>query len=321
MKELDLLKIINSTLTNSEFIGDDCAYLEDLNIFITQDTLVENIHFKLSTTTPYYLGRKSVAVNLSDIAASLSKPKYITISLSLPNKIDTDFVKEFYKGVNDIANEYGVKVAGGDITGSDALIISVAAIGQKDSKFISSRSNANKDDIIITTGKYGESALGLYALENDIQCVEEIIQAHINPTPRLKESQELKSAIKSNIAVMDTSDGLFDALYKIAEASKHNVEIDFQKVPVSDSAKEFCTNNNVEIFDAALFGGEDYELIACIPESTLNIIGKDMFKIIGKVKEKSNSPKISIKINNEHKVYDKEALETKTFNHFKEGNT
>ncbi len=320
MKELDLLKVINSTLTNSEFIGDDCAYLEDLNIFITQDTLVENIHFKLSTTTPYFLGRKSVAVNLSDIAASMSKAKYITISLSLPNKIDTDFVQEFYRGVNDISNEFGVKVVGGDITGSESLVISVAAIGQKDSKFISSRSNAKKDDVIITTGNYGASYAGLFALENISECPESLIQAHINPTPRLNESAEIKQAIKSDIAVMDTSDGLFDALFKIAEASKHNIEIDFEKIPVLESTIDFCMRSNIDIKDAALFGGEDYELIACVPETTLNLLGKDMFKIIGKVKEKSNSPKISVKNDSEHKILDKEALETKTFNHFKEGN-
>lgn len=319
MKELDLLKVINSTLTNSEFIGDDCAYLEDLNIFITQDTLVENIHFKLSTTTPYFLGRKSVAVNLSDIAASMSKPKYITISLSLPNKIGTDFVKEFYKGVNDISNEYGVKVAGGDITGSDSLVISVAAIGQKDSKFTSSRSNAKEGDIVITTGNYGASFSGFLALENSLQCTDDLTEAHINPTPRIKETAELKYAIKSNIAAMDTSDGLFDALYKISEASKHNLEIDFDKIPVSDSVKDFCTKNNIDIVDATLFGGEDYEIIACVPETALNLLEKDMFKIIGKVKKKSKNPKISIKIDNKYKTLDKEALETKTFNHFKEG--
>ena len=95
MKEKEFISIIKNILTN-EYIGDDCAYLKDLNITVSQDSLVEDVHFKMNFTTPYQLGYKTVMVNLSDIASSGARPKYITISLSLPQYIENDFIEEFY---------------------------------------------------------------------------------------------------------------------------------------------------------------------------------------------------------------------------------
>ena len=131
MKELDFLKIINNTLDDNSYLGDDCAYLEDLGIYVTHDTLVEDIHFSMYTTDAYKLGRKAVSVNISDLATALADPKYITVSISTPKLTNNSFIEELYKGINDICNEYGVKVIGGDITGSEKIVISVSAIGKK----------------------------------------------------------------------------------------------------------------------------------------------------------------------------------------------
>ena len=98
MNEKSLIKLIKSTLNSSEYIGDDCAYLPDLGIVITQDSLVEDVHFKTSFITPYQLGFKTVMVNISDVCASGAEPEYLTISLSLPDYIDEKFVKDFYEG-------------------------------------------------------------------------------------------------------------------------------------------------------------------------------------------------------------------------------
>ena len=89
MKELDFLEIISKTLSVNSYLGDDCAFLDDLDIFVTH----ENVHFSLHTISPYLLGRKSVAVNLSDLAAALCIPKYISVSLSLPSDIENSFVE------------------------------------------------------------------------------------------------------------------------------------------------------------------------------------------------------------------------------------
>lgn len=94
MKELDFINIIKQQI-GSSYIGDDCAYLKELGIVISQDSLVENIHFKRVWATPFQLGYKSIAVNISDILASGAKPAYVTVALSLPNNIDGKFVEEF----------------------------------------------------------------------------------------------------------------------------------------------------------------------------------------------------------------------------------
>ena len=134
MNEKSLIQIIKTTL-NSEYIGDDCAYLKDLGIVITQDSLVEDIHFKREFITPFQLGYKTAMVNISDVCASGAKPMYMTISLSLPNSVDEEFVKEFYKGVKDASKD--IKIVGGDLTGSDKIYISATAIGKTEGRKIS----------------------------------------------------------------------------------------------------------------------------------------------------------------------------------------
>ena len=164
MKELEYLNIINKTLTDSSLLGDDCAYLKEFDLCITQDTLVEGVHFLLNTTDAFTLAQKSVNVNLSDLAAAGAKPLYITLSLSLPKNIDQNFVENFYKGVETAVSKYGIKVAGGDLTGADRVYISICAIGKKYNNVQVSRTNAKAGDIIALTGTHGSSAGGLKLL-------------------------------------------------------------------------------------------------------------------------------------------------------------
>jgi len=317
MKETDFLEIINKTLSDSSYLGDDCAYLKDFGIFITQDTLVENIHFSLDTITPYYLGRKAVAVNLSDIAASLSKPEYILISISLPEDISNDFVKDFYAGVNDICSEYKIKVVGGDITGSEKIFISITAIGKKISNYISSRSFAKEDDIIITTGIHGSSSCALFAIQNNIEISQEIIDCHTNPIPKVKEANKLLSVLDRNIAVMDSSDGLIDAVYKIALASDCSIKIDFNKVKIDIKIINIANENKIDYKNWVLWGGEDYELVASVPEYIYNKLDKNVFNQIGRVCNKQNDFIIDVKIEGTDYKITQDVFNKKSFNHFK----
>ena len=316
MKELDFLKIITDVLDDNSLLGDDCAYLSDLDIFITQDTLVEDVHFSLYTTSPYLLGRKSVAVNLSDIASSLSMPKYITVSVSLPASIENSFVSEFYRGVNEICSEYGVKVAGGDITGADKVMISVCAIGKKKINYISSRSFAKKGDIVAVVGKHGSSAAGLYALSNFLYADEELINSHIYPKPCLNQSYKLSKIIDENIVVMDSSDGLIDSLYKIASASRHSLEIDINKVPVSEKLIEFSSQNNLDYKDFVKWGGEDYGLIICLPDKLYSLLNPDEFVAVGKVLNKDISPCVVVKDGSRTENITENVFFEKSYNHF-----
>lgn len=316
MKETSFIEIIKNTLACSSYLGDDCAYLEDLNIFVTQDTLVENVHFSMYTTTPYLLGRKAVSVNFSDLAAALAEPKYITVSLSLPKNTKEVFVEELYKGINDVCAEYDVKVIGGDITSSEKIVISVCAIGKKVSNYLSSRTFAKKGDYIITTGNYGASSLGLYAFSNFLYCSETLKQSHLNPIARVNEAKELNSVINSNIALMDTSDGLVDALYKIAIDSKHSLEIDFEKVPVLQDIVDFAKQNDVDYKHYVKWGGEDFELIACVDEETHSKLDSHKFTCIGRVLNKDFAPRVVINDGLNSETITKEIFEKNSYNHF-----
>ena len=316
MKELSYIETIKNTLACSSYLGDDCAFLEDLDIFVTHDTLVENVHFSMYTTSAYLLGRKSISVNLSDLAAALSIPKYVTVSLSLPKNIKDDFVEELYRGINDICVENNVKVVGGDITSADKIVISICAIGKKISQHLSGRCFAKKDDYIITTGNYGSSSAGFYAFSNFLYCEENLKKAHLNPIARVNEARELALLINSNIAVMDTSDGLVDALYKIALASKHSVEIDFANIPVSSELLEFSKRNTVDYKQFVKWGGEDFELVACVDEEVYSKLDRTKFTCIGRVLNKDFAPSVIINYGTSSERITKEIFEKNSYNHF-----
>lgn len=316
MNELDVIDIINNNLSSSEYLGDDCAFLEDFDLFITHDTLVEDVHFSLYTISPYLLGRKAIAVNLSDLAAALCVPKYLTISLSMPSNIKSSFVDEFYKGVNDICNEFNVKVIGGDLTASEKVVVSVCAIGKKTSLFLSSRKFAKNDNYIVVTGFHGSSSAAFFALSNFLYVEDSLINDHLNPLPALKESNILSNLIDSNIAVIDTSDGLIDALYKISAASKHSIEVDINNVPVRQELLAFCARNNLDYKNFVKWGGEDYQLIACVSAEVFTKLDKNFFTCIGKVMNKTTEPCIFIKDFDKREKITKEIFYSNMFNHF-----
>lgn len=295
MNEKELIRIIKSTL-NSEYIGDDCAYLPDLGIVITQDSLVEDIHFKTDFITPFQLGYKTVMVNISDVCASGADPKYLTLSLSLPKYINENFVKDFYEGAKIAAEN--VKIVGGDLTGSDKIYISAAAIGSTKGRKISSRSNAKAGYKIIVSGEHGSSAYGLKLLLNGENSPEHFIKAHLTPVAQRELSRQIAENAQEDYAMMDTSDGLADALMQIAKASNTVLYIDTSKIPHAP-----CVDMNT-----VLYGGEDYQLVAAVPETLLkNLHG---YTIIGEVKNGETGLVIDGKFYTD--------IEGKLYNHFKE---
>ena len=300
MKEKEFINIIKNTL-KSDYIGDDCAYLPDLGIVVTQDSLVEGVHFSLDFATPYQLGWKSAIVNISDVCASGAEPKYLTVALSLPKNIGGDFVEEFYKGLKDACGD--VQVVGGDITGSDKIFISVTAIGKTEGRKISSRKNAKIGQKIVVSGKHGSSSAGLKLLQDTKIKSDTLINAHLMPIAQKDFSCLVATKQKNDYAMMDTSDGLADALSQIAEASGVNLEIDFSKIPYDKELESF---ENFE--DLILFGGEDYQLVATVDEDVV----KD-FIVIGEVKSGSG---ITIIKQNGQINLSKQDVEKKLFNHF-----
>ena len=258
MKEFDFLKIIKEQ-TQSTYIGDDCAYLKELGIVITQDNFVEDIHFKRNWATPYQIGYKATAVNISDILASGAEPAYISVGLSIPNNIDDYFIKELYRGF--ITGAYGAEIIGGDITGAEKIMISITAIGKASGRKISSRANAKPGYVLITNKEHGKSLKGFEELKSG-KLISENISAHLEPELEPEFSKSISTQIVEDYAMMDTSDGLADALFQIARAS--NVKI---------------VTKNIE----GIFSAEDYKLVAAVPKEFLPKIEK--YNIIGSIED------------------------------------
>lgn len=304
MREKDFISIIKETL-NSKYIGDDCAYLDDLGIVVTQDSLVEGVHFLLDKITPFQLGYKSVMVNISDVVASGAEPKYLTVALSLPSNIDENFVKEFYQGCKCACGE-DIKIVGGDITGADKVFVSVCAIGSTVGRKISSRKNAKIGYKVVVAGNHGSSAIGLQLLLNGENTPEKLIKAHLEPCAQIEFGQYIGKTIKQNYGMMDTSDGLMDALSTIANESGVLLDIDFDKIPHDKGIENFDNWQNF-----VLYGGEDYGIVAVVPNNFECPYGK----VIGQTKEGLG---VDLHYQNQLIHLTKKDVENKVFSHFKE---
>lgn len=289
MREEEFIALIKKT-TNNKYIGDDCAYLKDLEIVISQDNLVEDVHFSMDYITPYQLGYKSGMVNISDISASGAEAKYLTVGLALPSYIKDKFISEFYSGLGKSLKECGdIEIVGGDITGGEKIMISISIIGTTKNRWISSRSNAKTSQVVVVSGEHGSSGAGLKLLQANKITPESLIQSHLTPVAQVKFGKAISENIQENYAMTDSSDGLADALFKIAQASSKTIVIDFNKVEYSPILKECFPNEYKELI---LYGGEDYQLIATIPKELAQSLN---LRIIGEVLDRQTDTPLIIK--------------------------
>jgi thiamine-monophosphate kinase len=246
-------------------IGDDAAWVENPSgsSLVTADLLIEGVHFELKWTSLFELGYKSLAVNLSDIAAMGGVPAYAILSLGIPADLDTRDIDEFYRGVNALARPNHVAVAGGDTNISKLLIISVCVIGHAIHLPIR-RSGASVGDDIYVTGTLGDSALGLKLLREHkaqlkLRGVAKLLDRHHRPTPRLTIGA-LLAKNRLATAMIDVSDGLMQDLAHICRASGTGAVIREDDLPLSPSYRALVGTYGTRY---ALSGGEDYELLFC----------------------------------------------------------
>ncbi|OTG75932.1 thiamine-phosphate kinase [Acinetobacter terrae] len=230
-------------------VGDDSALLTpppNQQLVICTDTLVAGRHFPLNTN-PHAIGWKSVAVNLSDIAAMGAKPHSILLALSLP-QIDHDWLKGFSQGLYDCCDQFGVSLIGGDTTQSPHLTISVTALGWIETGQAVTRSGAQVGDFICVSGQVGDAAYALQHLGHPLQ------KRLDYPTPRCQLGQKLKGLASSMI---DVSDGLAQDLGHILKASHVGATLDLDQLPVDAALKKLQQEKQ---WQYALAGGDDYEL-------------------------------------------------------------
>jgi thiamine-monophosphate kinase len=254
-------------------LGDDAALVDPGShlMVLTSDLLVEGVHFQRETTSPHDLGYKSLAVNVSDVAAMGGSPRYALVSLGIPQSVEMAWVVELYAGLRDAASEYAMTIVGGDTSRSDSILISVAVAGEVAEGLAVTRSGARPGDRVVVTGALGAAAGGLRlasAPKIDVAAVasssgRELLAAHARPQARVGEGQTL--AREGATAMIDVSDGLAVDLGHLCRESKVGASIVLADVPIAPSLAELASTLGVDPLELALGGGEDYELLATLP--------------------------------------------------------
>ncbi len=271
-------------LTAEELIGDDCAILPDGSL-VTADMLIEGNHFLLTKIALADLGWKSLAVNLSDVAAMAGTPQFATVSLGLPPQFSQVELRQLYAGMVDCAKEFQTRIVGGDLTRSERLVISISLIGVTGTTGAMLRKGATAGDAVVVTGDFGASAAGLWLILTDSGEFSHCLKQHVRPTPRIKEAQSLARLTGGRGALMDASDGLADALIQIARHSKVGMKIESNHIPIHDQTRQVALLSSQTAVDLALYGGEDYELVATAPQALLGELERLGFRAIGHVTE------------------------------------
>lgn len=290
--EFALIDIIKSVLPKTSErtelgIGDDAAVLRPTALTIStagapllakkqllcSDCMVEGIHFDLALTSPKDLGYKAVAAALSDIAAMNGQPVAVTISIALPKRESLNvekFLRQFYEGVARLQHDLEpviFDVVGGDLSASpQTIFIDVAVIGESTEPIL--RSGAKAGDTLAVSGFPGTSAAGLYGLQN-WKTVKRmsgaLTKAHTLPFPRFDLCVFLDS--QSCHALIDISDGLASEAHHLAKSSGVHIEINEESIPRHPAAVALAeladpAAKEAALKEWALYGGEDYELLA-----------------------------------------------------------
>lgn len=242
-------------------IGDDAAVVSGgrNRHLLTTDLLVEDVHFIASLQPPYYLGRKSLNVNVSDIAAMGGEARFALLGLALRKGLKAIWVEEFFRGLEAAAREAGVGLIGGDISSSGKIVISITVSGE--AKALITRAGARPGDFIFLSGRPGDAAAGLRLLRKGSRLgknrkADPLLRAFLDPVPRVALGRALARS-RAATSLIDTSDGLSVDLTHICEESGTGAAIELEKLPLSPALRSF-ENNPVRL---ALHGGEDYGLL------------------------------------------------------------
>jgi thiamine-monophosphate kinase len=271
-------------------VGDDAAVLaikgEEI-LVATCDAQVENTHFRLSNIAPHDLGRRVLAVNLSDIAAMGATPRFALVSLLLPPSLDTTILDGLYAGLREEATKFDVAIVGGNIArNAEQLIIDITLLGTGYRNQLLQRNNAHAGDAVIITGNVGSAAAGLLLLEHQhlASKITPEYQARARaaqqtPIPRIEAGQWL--ARHNIITGIDVSDGLVGDLLHICEASAVSMCIEADALPIQPEVISIAQLTGRDPLELALFGGEDYELLFTAPADRAPILVDALFTATG----------------------------------------
>ncbi len=255
-------------------IGDDAALLatDGNDLVITTDSLMDGVHFISSDVDARRIGHKLVGVNLSDLAAMAARPTAIFLSMCLPlddeNRTEI-LAAEIYEGVCEMAEQFGVALAGGDTNcWHGPLVLHLTAVGKCIDGISWTRSHAQPEDLIVVTGPLGGSILG----------------KHLDFTPQVLLADQIRGRIDVH-AAMDISDGLSVDLLRMCDASNCGAILELDNVPISSAAMECAQKSGKAAIEHALGDGEDFELLLAVPTSQLaelqSLVGADRAIVCG----------------------------------------
>jgi thiamine-monophosphate kinase len=259
-------------------IGDDCAVLDPGGpeyLLLTQDTLVEGVHFDLTWSSLRQLGRKAVAVNVSDLAAMGGRPAYALLSLGWPPARELSHALEVGAGVAAAAREWHLTVIGGDTVASPlGVTLTLTLVGRVPKEELLTRAGARVGEGIYVTGPLGEAAAGVevlrrhLALPPDVR--EPLVRAHLDPVPQLAAGR-LLAAKRLARACIDLSDGVASDLGHICRLSRVGAKVEAARVPLTPALTAAARILGLDPVAVALTGGEDYQLLftSAAPEATL----------------------------------------------------
>ena len=285
-------------------VGDDCAVIQtgtDTCMLLTNDLLVEGIHFNLMYTPLKHLGYKAVTVNLSDIAAMNGKPEQILVSVAISSKFSVEAMEELYQGIYHACEKYKVDLIGGDTSSSlTGLMISVTAIGSINKKDIVYRSGAKPTDIICVTGNLGAAYAGLQVLEREKELFtkqkvqpeltnyDHILKRQLKPESRCDIVELLNKEGIHPSSMIDISDGLSSELMHICSQSDCGCRIMLEKLPIDHQTTWALDEFKIAPETAVLNGGEDYELLFTVPVAYHEkVIGLNDITVIGYITDVS----------------------------------
>ena len=287
--EQQLLRLIQG-FCPADLIGDDAAVIvphPGYSLVVTSDMLVDGVHFATGLATPgkrttslQDVGWRGAAANLSDLAAMGAQPLGITVSLGLPSDTPVQWIQELYEGLTACLAPYKTPILGGDLCRAPTMTLSITALGEVLPHRQILRSTAQPRDAIVVTGRHGASRAGLELLLNpewgqdlSTKVQAALKQAHLRPTPRLDVPPLLDQiAPEISPAGMDSSDGLADAVLQISRASGVGARIWQSRLPSPESLQNSQALSELELIDWVLYGGEDFELVLCLPLSIAEML-------------------------------------------------
>lgn len=307
-------------------VGDDCAVLQyssevadPRRLLVTTDMLMEGIHFDLTYTPLKHLGYKAAMVNLSDVYAMNGTPRQLLVSIAVGQRFKVEHLDELYAGIRLACERHGVDIVGGDTTTSlTGLAISITCIGEAQAEDIVYRSGAKDTDLICVSGNLGAAYMGLQLMEREKRIFESqksnpetaaqpdfsgreyLIERLLKPEARRDIIQRLHEAGIRPTSMMDISDGLSSEAMHICKQSHTGCRIYEERIPIDYQTAVTAEEFNMNVYTAALNGGEDYELLFTVPLTDHEKVEQlDDIKVIGHITRPELGAKLITRDGNE----------------------